>query len=170
MTPEEIKVIPTYKKYGVDKFGNVYNLSKLKVLKPSFDKQGYVRVGIYIGNGKAKTIKVHRLMCLTFIGESNGLDVNHIDGDKKNNNITNLEYCTRSENIIHAFKLGLSKISNKHRESVSKRMSKRVKDVSTGKEYGSLKIASNELGICYTFLKNNLRSDRTNKTNLIWAP
>ena len=55
-----------------------------------------------------KSHTIHRLISLTFLGNSE-LSVNHIDGNKLNNSIKNLEYCTMSDNIKHAFKTGLKK-------------------------------------------------------------
>lgn len=64
-------------------------------------------------NKNQKTILIHRLIAQTFIPNSeNKLEVNHIDGNKQNNNIENLEWCTKSENHKHAFKIGLCKPNN----------------------------------------------------------
>lgn len=71
---------------------------------------GYARVTI-----DGKTGSLHRLIMETFIGKS-GLEVNHIDGNKKNNDIHNLEYVNRSQNVKHAYDNGLvprHKTSNK---------------------------------------------------------
>ena len=107
-----MKAIKKYPNYFVTKEGLVFSSKTNKFLKFSYDQQGYQRVGLYIGNYKTKTIKVHRLVAETFIENTkNKKDVNHIDGNKSNNNISNLEWCTRSENIKHSFKNGLSKIS-----------------------------------------------------------
>jgi len=82
------------------------HLVKSKILKPATDESGYHRCGIII-NSKLVTIKVHRAICTTFNGTSE-LEVNHIDGNKKNNAAINLEWVTRSENLKHAFKIGLA--------------------------------------------------------------
>ena len=78
-----------------------------KTLKPATDASGYLRCGLMIDK-KLVTVKVHRIVCTAFKGASS-LEVNHIDGNKKNNNSINLEWTTRSENIKHAFSLGLVK-------------------------------------------------------------
>lgn len=71
------------------------------------DKDGYFRV--YLSkSSKKKQFMVHRLVAEAFIkNPDNRPVVNHIDGNKQNNAITNLEWCTRSENDLHAFRLGL---------------------------------------------------------------
>jgi len=58
-------------------------------------------------DGKYHTTRVHRWIALAFLGHPNGREINHKDGNKQNNAISNLEYCTRSENILHAYKYGL---------------------------------------------------------------
>jgi hypothetical protein len=105
----ECKTIPGYEDYQVDTNGNVWSFkSGVKTAKkPSLRPNGYLSIMLF-NNGKYKGYLVHRLIMLTFCGESN-LQVNHIDGIKTNNNLTNLEYCTASENIRHAFKTGLNK-------------------------------------------------------------
>ena len=78
-----------------------------KVLKQGTNHKGYPIV--YLSkDGKQKTITVHRLVALTFIENPLNLpQVNHIDGDKTNNNVSNLEWCDNSYNQIHAHKTGL---------------------------------------------------------------
>lgn len=67
----------------------------------------YPSVSIYNKNGR-KDILVHKVEMETFYNRKHSnLDVNHIDGVKNNNNIKNLEWCTRSENIKHAYSTGL---------------------------------------------------------------
>ena len=59
-------------------------------------------------DGKAKTMKVHRLVGLAFIpNPNNKRTINHEDGNKSNNNVLNLSWCTHSENTQHAYNTGL---------------------------------------------------------------
>jgi len=165
-----MKEIKQYPNYFITEEGLVFSSKTNKFLRFSYDQQGYQRVGLYAGNYKSKTIKVHRLVAETFIDNiENKKDVNHIDGNKSNNNVSNLEWATRSENIKHAFKSGLKTITNKQIDGVKKRFSKKVLDTKTGIIYNSLKDASIELGINYQTLKNYFRSNRNNKTTLIWS-
>jgi hypothetical protein len=72
-------------------------------------KNGYVYV-VLSKNGQTKNCRVHLLIATTFLGKkTDGLQINHIDGDKSNNSPENLEYCTQSENMKHAYKNGLQK-------------------------------------------------------------
>ena len=164
-----MKQIKKYPNYYATEDGKIFSEKTKKYLKPSYDKQGYARIGIYVGNYKTKTIKVHRLIAETFIENPfNKKDVNHIDGDKSNNCISNLEWCTRSENIKHAFRNGLKKISKKQIDGVKNRFSKKLVDIQSGKKYPSLKAASIDLDISYATLKNYFRPNRKNKTTLRW--
>ncbi len=70
-----------------------------KILKHGINTYGYFHVGLY-KNGKMKTKKVHNLLCEAFIGERpKGFDICHRDGVKTNNNLENLRYDSRSNNI-----------------------------------------------------------------------
>ncbi len=80
-----------------------------KILKPGKHYKGYYNVVLY-KNKKSKTIFVHRLIATTFLENTyNKVWINHIDGIKTNNKVSNLEFSTISENIKHAFKNGLKK-------------------------------------------------------------
>ncbi len=61
---------------------------------------------IYVKNNKRSHHSVHGLVMLAFVGERNGLQINHIDRDKTNNKLSNLEYCTASYNMQHAYATG----------------------------------------------------------------
>lgn len=74
-----------------------------KIMKGIMDKYGYLKIDL-----NHHLLAVHRLVCKCFFGDSN-LEVNHINGDKTDNRLENLEYCTRSENQKHAFAVGLNK-------------------------------------------------------------
>jgi hypothetical protein len=61
-------------------------------------------------NGRYTSRSIHSLIAEAFYGiRQPGQDINHIDGNILNNNITNLEYCTHSDNILHAYRMGLEK-------------------------------------------------------------
>ena len=88
--------------YVVTLYGNVYSLKTHKVLKYSRNHKGYDLVRIY-HNGTDYTKQVHRLIATAFIpNPDNKPQVNHIDGDKDNNSVLNLEWVTNDENIKHA--------------------------------------------------------------------
>lgn len=99
-------------KYQVSDLGRVRSYARGRngtILKHSYDRSGYHRVGLSICRGKVKWSLVHRLVLTTFVGAKVGMQVNHIDGNKDNNTLQNLEWCTQSENMKHAYRLGLEK-------------------------------------------------------------
>lgn len=96
-----------------------------RTMKPWVDDWGYQRVGLS-KNGKVYNKTVHRLLAEAFIPPFCGEQVNHIDGDKGNNVISNLEWCTGSENMTHAYKTGL------HSKA------KRVRIIELGVEFSSI--------------------------------
>lgn len=87
-----------------------------QIMKGRVDRCGYKEVNLYY-NSKSKAMLVHRLILSTFkpVQEMDKLDVNHKDGNKLNNSLGNLEWCTRSENIKHSYKNKLQKVvTNPH--------------------------------------------------------
>lgn len=91
--------------------------SKEKILKPNMDTRGYLQVsirkpdGFETSNGY-KTKRIHQMAAKAFIPNPNGYPViNHIDGNKSNNYVENLEWCSHKRNIQHAFENGLHKPS-----------------------------------------------------------
>ena len=116
--------------------------------------RGYYGVGLWKDN-KMYNKQVHRLVALTFIDNPNNYPiVNHKDGNKLNNRIDNLEWCTYSHNTNEAYRLGLNNISEKHIEQIRKLGYKSGKKVAQMdlegniiKIYNSGRQASLELGI-----------------------
>lgn len=91
-------------------------------------------------DGSKRTFRVHRLVMMAFnpVKNMNELEVNHIDGNKKNNKLENLEWCTASENQIHAFKTGLNKPRKGEKSNFSKLTEDDVKKVFELREKGLL--------------------------------
>lgn len=98
--------------YKINRMGEIYVMPKPRKkegIKKPFINRGYYYINLW-KDGKYHTYTVHRLVALTFIPNPENKEcVNHIDGNKLNNCIDNLEWCTRSENDLHAFRLGLRK-------------------------------------------------------------
>jgi hypothetical protein len=101
---EIFKDIEGYPNYQISNYGNVKSLNynhtgKEKILKPTKDKKGYLRVCLS-KQGKLKNHKIHRLVAEAFIeNQNNYLMVNHKDENKENNCVSNLEWCTAKYNI-----------------------------------------------------------------------
>lgn len=140
---EEFITINTHPKYSVDRNGIVKN-SRGKEKALQVDDKGYFRVDLYDG-GVRTTKKVHRLVAEAFIPNPNNKpDINHIDGNKLNNSVDNLEWVTKSENMQHAFRIGLAKYHptpgmRGHKNPNAGRKGRRVRIVETGEVFGSLK-------------------------------
>ena len=116
--------------YQVSNKGNVKSLSRNvlrnngkmqfineKILKPQDSGHGYNRVNLY-KNKKPRLITVHSLVLETFTNKrEKDMVINHIDGDKKNNTLKNLEWCTSKENTMHGFETGLMKKGERHSQA-----------------------------------------------------
>lgn len=110
------KDIPNFEGlYQANINGEIRSLYTNKILKPEKSKNGYMKV-MLCKNKKRKLFSVHRLIIETFIGKVDDMDVNHKDCNKQNNKLSNLEYCTRSDNIKHSFdnKLQIAKKGQEH--------------------------------------------------------
>lgn len=97
---------------------NRYYTFKGRILKQAKDKDGYNVVAFY-KDGKQKPIKIHRLVAKIFLPMVDGKnEVNHKDGNKTNNNVSNLEWVTHKENQSHASRIGKMYKSKEHREKI----------------------------------------------------
>lgn len=91
-----------------------------RILSPNLTGHGYLNVSINI-NGKSFFRRVHRLVAQAFISNPEGKrEINHINGIKTDNRVENLEWCTRSENMLHAFATGLKSGMNGEENPFSK--------------------------------------------------
>lgn len=144
-------------------FGSVKVSNTGKVLSNIYNrevgwltKDGYKKVGV-TKNGNRTTWSVHRLVYYLFgEGYSTELEINHIDGDKLNNNIDNLELVTHSKNIQHAWDTGLMRHSKEGLENIVKGSSIAVICVETGEIFASITEAAKAYSISKTGISANL--------------
>lgn len=126
-------------KYWVSEYGDVYVIRtgyKLNI-KPC-KLSGYYKIGNDTG-----FYSLHRLVYSSFVGEiPEGLQINHIDGDKGNNHISNLEVCTAQENSLHAHRLGLARGRKGDENSMSK-----VSEQDVLQMYGLFKLGYDNLSV-----------------------
>lgn len=149
---------------GFEGFYKISNMGRLKsmggwcgtakrkesIRSTGFTRDGYEKVRL-LYHGKDRTCRIHRLVAETFIPKLDGKEtVNHIDGNKKNNCVSNLEWTDRKEQMYHAYSLGLktsrvgsnnsnSKLSDDDVREIRKayiRQSKEFGTVALAKKYG----------------------------------
>ncbi|PKF31004.1 hypothetical protein CW697_00880 [Macrococcoides caseolyticum] len=119
------------KEYGISESGKVKNFRSGKLLKQSVSKGGYPVVSLWKMN-KGNTKTIHRLLAECYIPPYFGETVNHIDGNKQNNILTNLEWATYSENNQHAY--------HKKLKSATHLNANHLKTVNKGNSYRSIPI------------------------------
>jgi hypothetical protein len=160
--------------YQVSNFGNV---RRLPVIINAMSRWGTIRKMKFKGkniktchksgsgypivslckNGVSKIYSVHRLVAKAFIENVNNLpQVNHKDGNKINNNFNNLEWVSKSDNMLHSF----------HELKNQKINRKKVIDTSTGIVYESILDLSKKLNIKYTTIARKLAGTLKNNTNI----
>lgn len=114
-SPDQMeKDIPNHPGFKARSDGTIIG-KRGRPIKGHIDRCGYREV-LLSENGKTNNARVHRLMAETFIPNPDNLrDVNHKDGNKLNNDISNLEWSSHSDNIKHSYKNQLqTKVANRH--------------------------------------------------------
>lgn len=114
---------------GYEGIYQISNYGRVKSLKPRYKNKSILKARtniygysmVYLSYNKRKEYRVHRLVAQAFIDNpENKPQVNHKDGNKKNNNVENLEWCTSSENNLHACKTGLMSGFKHHNSKFTK--------------------------------------------------
>ena len=111
--------------YQISNYGKIksFHKNKILILNNSIDRYGYYFIRLS-KNGESKRFAVHRLVCFAFIpNKENKPYVNHKDGNPKNNNVNNLEWCTPSENMFHKTRV----LGYNHSEQTKKKLSMSAK-------------------------------------------
>lgn len=153
------KKIEINKNYSVDENGNVRNDKRGTILKPYNNKagKGYLYVCLYNGHIKQGAYGVHRLVAQTFIPNPlNKQQVNHIDGNTLNNHVSNLEWVSPLENVVHACKtlkvLTAYSNANKRRAKPIKQIDMKTNEIVA--IYKSANEASRQTGIKVSYIVN----------------
>jgi hypothetical protein len=126
---EVFKKIKGYEgRYEISNQGRIKSITRNVIIKPQLDRGGYLRVCLF-KDGKKTTKKVHRLVSEVFIGDIEGMTVNHKDFNKQNNRVSNLELITMEENYRHAYSMGRMKGhigESSHRAKITEKQAKEV--------------------------------------------
>ena len=159
--------------YKISENGEVVRVETGKTLKPSLAKNGYYVVALWHKN-RGKSHHIHQLVAEAFLPNPNGFKtINHKDGNKLNNDISNLEWCSYSENNKHAYDKGLKVPSRKVVESARRRAIKRnetdhprLKPIDAFDlfgnliaSFGSTKEAAKELNIHRSTISKSLKGE-----------
>lgn len=154
---EVIKEIKGYEdRYTISNLGLVRSLLTGKLLNPGITKFGYKRVNLRNKDGKSKSYFVHRLVAMNFIPNPNNYhEVNHIDCDRLNNRIDNLEWVSKEQNILHSFKYGSK--TNKGIKNPNSKLT--LEDINAIKSLYKIKRFSNVFisklfGVCSSSIDN----------------
>lgn len=130
--------------------GDVYSKKKDRFLKPT--KDTYLRIAL-TDKGRTTNFYLHRVIAELFVPNPNNKpQVNHKDGNKLNPHYLNLEWCTGKENIVHAFKNGLSKIPN-NRPCLSVAIIQKTLSGLFIKEYPSANEAGRQIKVSATSIR-----------------
>lgn len=150
--------------FEVSNKGKIRNSKNKKIYKQCINPNGYYQVNLSY-NAIKKTIRTHKAVAETFIENKNNFsDVNHIDGNKLNNVSSNLEWCTRRYNNIHALKKGL-RVSAKGEKQANAKLNydivKYIREIykPRSKEYGCRALAM-EYNVCHKTIEQII-NDKT---------
>jgi hypothetical protein len=170
-----MKQIEGFDNYLISVDGKVFSLKTMSFLKLRKNREnGYYRAELYNGklnnNKKSKNLSIARLVANAYLpNPENKKTVNHIDGNKENNMLCNLEWATYSENMQHAINNKLHIVTDKMRENSRKnkeRSKKIILDFNTGIFYIGAEDAAKQYGYTVGTMREKLCGRKNNNTNL----
>lgn len=153
------KKIEINQNYSIDENGNVRNDKRGTLISPWISKQGkgYYCVSLYIKKKKQGNFGIHKLLAQAFIPNPNNYkEVNHIDGNTKNNKLSNLEWCSHKMNIRHATQI-IKVFDNYNKYTTSLRKKVAQIDMKTNEIvaiYVSVREAERQTGISSSYIVN----------------
>jgi hypothetical protein len=156
------RIIDKYEDYIVYENGTIFS-KKRNIFLKQICIQGYLYVNLHNKYGK-KRFSIHKLVANAFLKNKDLLktDINHKNGKKSDNCVSNLEWVTKSENNKHAYHTGL-------RTKALLSISKVVLNTQNGVFYNSIREAAESINMDYQSLTHRLAGRLKNKTNLILA-
>lgn len=145
-----MKQIKGFENYYITEDGEVWSNNINRYMKQSKNSGGYLCVQLFSETVRKKPTRIHRIVAETYIPNPNNYEqVNHKDGNKENNAVENLEWCSAIENVNHAWKNGLCEHLRKR---IVETKIKKVICIETGKIYNS----AMEAGISIGMRKNSI--------------
>jgi hypothetical protein len=139
---EKWKTIPGFSRYQASTTGelrslNYKNSGKIKELKPAIGNDGYLKTMLQDDHGNYKSLNVHTFIALAYYGpKPEGFEIDHLDCDKQNNRLMNLEYVTRGENMRRGYANGLISLPS-------------------GEDHHSAKLTADQVAEIREYVKNN---------------
>lgn len=164
--------VPEYSRYMVSDSGDVYSIAKNRVLKHAISKFGYARVPLRNDAGEKHTIMVHRLVASAFLSNPDNLpQVNHINENRLDNRLENLEWCSPSYNINYGSRN--EKVRQKLRKFKEQSVARKVEqiDANTGdvvKTWTSLREIERELGFAHGNIYACCTGKRKTRGGYLW--
>lgn len=145
--------------YEVSSLGRLRNKRSGAVHKGQINQKGYVTVCLYLGKGKSRTVRLHRLIAKAFIPNPENLpEVNHKNGNKLDNSIYNLEWISREGNMKHAWETGLC--TNKPYRVTAEQIEYIRKNCVKGDSQFGVRAIARKLGISHTTVKDIVNNKR----------
>lgn len=159
----EWRKIEGFERYSVSDTGLVRNDETGYIKKEKIARNGYSQVGMFLGEGTTKWRLVHRLVAKAFIpNPENKPQVNHIDGNKQNNAVSNLEWVTSHENEVHKCYV-LQKATGLSSKAIP------VRCVETGEVFPSVRLAALSIGRAKSGITNCLQGKKLTSGGYHWV-